>query len=118
MRYDRVNKQQSAQLFTSETKTGEDACCTQAEITLIYQGHSFASVPNTAENIPEGKRCASCKLKCHLTKSKGQLRFEAVVPYQSAVVFAVLVGQVCNGGCNAGSEELLPLVKVALMDLI
>lgn len=62
--------------------------------------------------------CAFCKLKCHLTKSKGQFRFEPAVPYQSAVVFAVLVGQVCNGGCNAGTEELLPLVKVALMDFI
>lgn len=38
------------------------------------------------------------------------------MPYQSAVVFAVLVGQVSNGGCNARAEELLPLVKVALMD--
>lgn len=34
------------------------------------------------------------------------------------MVFAVLVGQVCNGGCNAGTEELLPLVKVTLMDFI
>lgn len=40
------------------------------------------------------------------------------MPYQSAVVFAVLVGQVCNGGRNAGTEELLSLVKVALMDFI
>ncbi len=47
-------------------------------------------------------------------KSEGQ----PVMPYQSAVVFAVLVGQVSNGGCNAGIEELLPLVKVALMDFI
>lgn len=34
------------------------------------------------------------------------------------MVFAVLVGQVGNGGCNAGAEELLSLVKVALMDFI
>lgn len=99
-------------------KTGEDACCTQSQITPIYHVHSFVSVPNTTENIPEGPGCAFCKLKCHLTKSKWQFRFEPAVPYQSAVVFDVLVGQVCNGGCNAGTEELLPLVKVALMDFI
>lgn len=53
-----------------------------------------------------------------LLKFKGQLGFEPLLPYQGAVVFAVLVGQVCNGGCNAGTEELFPLVKVALMDFI
>lgn len=40
------------------------------------------------------------------------------MPYQSTVVFAVLVGQVSNGGCDAGTEEQLSLVKVALMDLV
>ncbi len=34
------------------------------------------------------------------------------------MVFAILVGQVHNGGCDAGAEELLSLVKVALMDFI
>lgn len=32
------------------------------------------------------------------------------------MVFAVLVGQVGNGGHDAGAEELLPLVQVALVD--
>lgn len=49
---------------------------------------------------------------------KGSCSFELVMPYQGAVVFAVLVGQVSNGGCNAGTEELLSLVKIALMDFI
>lgn len=53
-----------------------------------------------------------------LLNLKGLLGFEPLVPYQSTVVFAILVGQVCNGGCNAGTEELLPLVKVTLMDFI
>lgn len=117
MRCDRGKKQQSAQQLAFD-KTGEDACCTRTEIILIYHLHSFVSAPNPAENALEG-RCPACgELKCHLTKFKGQLGFEPLVPYQSAVVFAVLVGQVCNGGCNAGTEELLPLVKVALMDFI
>lgn len=67
---------------------------------------------------PEGRWPACGELKCHLTKFKGQPGFEPLVPYQGAVVFAVLVGQVCNGGCNAGTEKLLSLVKVALMDFI
>lgn len=57
-------------------------------------------------------------LKCHGAKSKGQFRLEPVAPYQSAVVFAVLVGQVGNGGRDAGAEELLPLVQVALVDFV
>lgn len=62
--------------------------------------------------------CILCKRKCHLPISKRQFCFELVLPYQGAVVFAVLVGQVGNGGCNAGAEELLSLVKVALMNFI
>lgn len=81
--------------------------------------HSFVSVPNTPENTPEGPNPAFvASSKGHLTIFKGQFCFELAVPYQSAVVFAVLVGQVCNGGCNAGTEELLSLVVVALMDFI
>lgn len=110
-------KQLSAQQLAFD-KTGEDVCCTQAEIILIYHVHSFVSAPNPVENAPEGRWPACGELKCHLTKFKGQLGFEPLVPYQGAVVFAVLVGQVCNGGCNAGTEELFPLVKVALMDFI
>lgn len=49
-------------------------------------------------------------LKCHSANTKGQARLEPVVPYQSAVVFAVLVGQVGNGGRDAGAEEQFPLV--------
>ena len=40
------------------------------------------------------------------------------MPYQSTVVSAVLVGQVSNGGCDAGTEQLLSLVKIALVDFI
>lgn len=61
--------------------------------------------------------CILWKLKCQLI-SKGQVCFKQGVPYQSTVVFDVLVGQVSNGGCNAGTEEQLSLVKVALMDFI
>lgn len=53
-----------------------------------------------------------------MTVSKGQLGFELVMPYQSTVVFAVLVGQLCNGGGDTGTEELLSLVEVALMDFV
>lgn len=49
---------------------------------------------------------------------KGQVRLELVTPYQSAVVFAVLVGQVGNGGRDAGAEQQLPLVQVALVDFV
>lgn len=117
MRYDRGKKQQSAQQLAFD-KTAEDVRCAQAEIILIYHVQSFVSAPNPAENASEWRRPACGELKCHLTKFKGQLGFEPLVPYQGAVVFAVLVGQVCNGGCNAGTEELFPLVKVALMDFI
>lgn len=117
MRYDKGKKQQSAQQLAFD-KTGEDVCCTQAKIILIYHVHSFVSVPNPAENAPEGRWPACGELKCHLTKFKGQLGFEPLMSYQGTVVFAVLVGQVCNGGCNAGTEELFPLVKVALVDFI
>lgn len=41
-----------------------------------------------------------------------------MMSYQSTVVFAVLVGQVGNGGCNAGAEKLFSLVKIALVDFI
>lgn len=99
-------------------KPGEDVCCTQAEIIVIYHVASFVSAPNPAENALEGRWSSCGELKCHLTKFKGKLGFEPLVSYQGAVVFAVLVGQVCNGGCNAGAEELFPLVKVALMDFI
>lgn len=57
-------------------------------------------------------------LKCHGANSKGQVCLEPVAPYQSAVVFAVLVGQVGNGGRDAGAEEQLPLVQVALVDFV
>lgn len=117
MRYDRGNEQQSAQQLAFD-KTGEDVRHTQTKIILICHVHSFVSAPNPAENASEGRRPTCGELKCHLTKFKGQLGFEPLVPYQGAVVFAVLVGQVCNGGCNARTEELFPLVKVALMDFI
>lgn len=52
MRYDRGKKQQSAQQLAFD-KTGEDVCCTQAEIILIYHVHSFVSAPNPAENALE-----------------------------------------------------------------
>lgn len=74
---------------------------------------------NTPKNTPEGPYCAFfASPNVTLLYLKGQFRFELVMPYQGAVVFAVLVGQVGNGGCNAGAEELLSLVKVALMDFI
>lgn len=44
--------------------------------------------------------------------------FEAPITYQSTVVFAVLVGEVSNGGCDAGTQEMLSLLKVALVDII
>lgn len=34
------------------------------------------------------------------------------------MVFAVLGGQVGDGGGDAGAEQLLPLVQVALVDLV
>lgn len=34
------------------------------------------------------------------------------------MVFAVLVGEVSDGGCDAGTEEMLPLLKVALVDIV
>lgn len=40
------------------------------------------------------------------------------MPHQGAVVFAVLLGQICDGGSNARSEELLSLVQVTLVDFI
>lgn len=49
---------------------------------------------------------------------KGSSAPNKPAPYQSTVVFAVLFGQVSNGGCDAGTEEQLSLVKVALMDII
>lgn len=49
---------------------------------------------------------------------KGNSCFEPVVPHQSTVVFAVLIGQVSDGGCDAGAQELLSLVQVALVDLV
>lgn len=52
MRYDRGKKQQSAQQLAFD-KTGEDVCCTQAEIILIYHVHSFVSAPNPTENALE-----------------------------------------------------------------
>lgn len=86
---------------------------------LIYHVHCFVSAPNALKNIPEGPCCVVfASSNVPFTKSEGQFCFEPVTPYQSTVVFAVLVGQVSNGGCNAGIEELLPLVKVALMDFI
>lgn len=110
-------KQPSSQQLAFD-KTREGGCCKRAEIILIYRVCSFVSAPSSAENAPE-RRCPACgELKCHLPKFKGQLGFEPLGPYQGAVVLAVLVGQVCNGGCNAGTEELLPLVEVALMDFI
>lgn len=116
MRCDREKNKSSQHLAFD--KTGEDACCKRAQIILIYHLCSFVSAPSPAENAP-AQRCPACsELKCHLTKFKGLLGFEPLVPYQSTVVFAILVGQVCNGGCNAGTEELLPLVKVTLMDFI
>lgn len=57
-------------------------------------------------------------LKCHGANSKGQVCLEPVAPYQRAVVFAVLVGQVGNGRRDAGAEEQLPLVQVALVDFV
>lgn len=116
MRYDTVYSLHWNSLV-GEIK-GEDTRCTQSQITLIFHVRRFVSVPNTTENISAEGPWPSYKLKCHLSNSKGQFRLELVVPYQSAVVFTVLVGQVCNGGRNAGAEELLPLVKVALMDFI
>lgn len=95
-----------------------DTCFTQAKVILIYHVHSLVSVTNVPENILESILCIPCKLKCHLTTSKGQFCFEQVMPYQSTVVFAVLVGQLSNGGCDAGTEELLSLVQVALVDFI
>lgn len=117
MRCDRRKKQLSSQQLAFD-ETREDGCCKRAEIILIYRVCSFVSAPSNAENAPERRRPACGELKCHLPKFKGQLGFEPLGPYQGAVVLAVLVGQVCNGGCNAGTEELLPLVKVALMDFI
>lgn len=67
---------------------------------------------------PTGGTSRPIQLKCHSANSKGQCRLEPVAPYQSAVVFAVLVGQVGNGGRDAGAEELLPLVQVALVDFV
>ena len=59
-----------------------------------------------------------CAENLNVTLLSLKWSFGLVVSYQSAVVFAVLVGQVSNGGRNARPEELLPLVKIALMDFI
>lgn len=77
------------------------------------------SAPNTTGNIPEGAAPVhSASSNVTWINLKGASALRAAVPYQGAVVFAVLVGQVCNGGWNAGTEELLPLVQVALMDFV
>lgn len=86
---------------------------------LIYHVHSFVSVPSTPVNFPEDPYWAFiASANVTLQYLKGSSCFELAMHYQSTVVFAVLVGQVSNGGCNAGTEELLSLVKVALVDFI
>lgn len=92
------------------------------QITLIFHVRRFVSVPNGEENTPSAPRrereTHPAVLKCHGANCKGQFSLEPVAPYQSTVVFAVLVGQVGNGGCDAGAEKLLPLVQVALVDFV
>lgn len=113
MRYDRVYKQQSAWRFTCEHKIG---CLlyTVSDYTHLSCAQLCVCTKHYRK-YPRGTRL--CILQAQMSPYK-IFHFEQAVPYQSAVVFDVLVCQVCNGGCNAGAEELLPLVKVALMDFI
>lgn len=70
-----------------------------SRIAPIYHVHRYVSAPNTTENIPEGAApvhpASSNVTRINL---KGASASKAAEPYQGAVVFAVLVGQVCNGG--------------------
>lgn len=102
------------------SRTGEEACCTQRpDYTHLSCAQVRVCTKHDRKYPRGGRACASRQLKCHPNKSKGRFTpWERTVPYQGAVVFAVLVGQVCNGGWNAGTEELLPLVQVALMDFV
>lgn len=47
-----------------------DPCCSQLQVKVIYNVHSFV-LQHSAENIPEGPKLSILsKLKCHLTISK------------------------------------------------
>lgn len=111
-----------AQAILLVNKTGEkalDGCCTHSRgYTHLSCAQLCVCTKHSRKISQRGPTlCILCELKCHLTAAKkGSSALNPVMPHQSAVVFAVLVGQVSNGGCNARTEELLPLVKVALMD--
>lgn len=104
--------------YSREEDGEEGTCCTDYPHFSCAQACVRAAQHGAKNHHRRDRETRPPELKCHAAKSKGQVRLERVAPYQSAVVFAVLVGQVGNGGRDAGAEEQLPLVQVALVDFV
>lgn len=112
-RWGMTNKTKSLHSNLLLNNTGDCSGCLLYTISVSGYAHlsRTQSFVHSPRKYPWGSIMGILsKFKCHLLYLKGSSHFELVMPYQSTVVFAVLVGQVSNGGCDAGTQELFSLV--------